>query len=470
MGINEPHLNRASLARLNPGVSAAAAAAPEAASRLSTDGLRIQGAQDSGSSSLGWVKAQGSRLVDAQGKTVPVRGVNLGGWLVQEPWMMPLVTHPKDAPPVTDQAAMWREVERRFGAEEMHRLRDAYRGAWMTDEDFGRIKAAGFTTVRLPFSYDTLQEPDGFKWLDWTIDRAAKHGLYTILDLHGAPGGQSDAMHTGKTGEAKFFEPANIRKAADMWEAIARRYAHRPEVLGYDLLNEPMGAKSAKQLYDAQNELYKAIRKVDDRHVVFFEDGYKGIDTFPRKEQYGWENIAYSIHQYKFGAKQDQDHMQALEHELKKVERVREARDVPVYVGEFNVPDAGADTLAKVVGTLEKADVPWSMWTYKVIMPHAAKNVWGLYRNDKASQALDVTRDSAEELRRKIDLMKTEHLQTVPGQIAMFQKLAAESDAKPGLAPVRKGLKARLSHLVVEVRDRVATTWAALVDAVKSRF
>ena len=40
------------------------------------------------------------------------------------------------------------------------------------------------------------------------------------------------------------------------------------------------------------------------------------------------------------------------------------------------------------------------MWTYKVIMPHAAKNVWGLYRNDRDAQALDVTKYSIEELHR----------------------------------------------------------------------
>lgn len=453
-----------------PPVRPAQAAAPpvEAGGALSADALRIREGQEAASHTLGWVKTQGSRLVDAQGRSVPVRGVNLGGWLIQEPWMMPLSTHPKGAPPVEDQATMWRAVEERFGPAEAQRLRDAYRQAWLADEDFARMKEAGFTTVRLPFSYQTLQEPDGIKWLDWAIERAARHGLYTILDMHGAPGGQSDAMHTGKAGEAKFFtDPANIRQAAAMWREIARRYADRPEVLGYDLLNEPMGARSARELYDAQNELYKAVREVDKRHVVFIEDGYKGIDTFPRKERYGWENIAYSIHQYKFGSKASGDHLEALEHELAKVERVREARDVPVYVGEFNVPDAGADTLTAVVERLEKADVPWTMWTYKVAMPHAAKNVWGMFRNDKASEPLDVRHDALAELERKIGLVRTEHLQGVPGQLQMFQRVAAEREARADVRPARRGL---LGRLWLQVQDRALTGWAALVDAVKSRF
>lgn len=113
--------------------------------------------------------------------------------------------------------------------------------------------------------------------------------------------------------------------------------------------------------------------------------------------------------------------------------------------------------------------MPWSMWTYKMMMPHAAKNVWGLYRNDKASQALDVTRDSAAELERKIALMRTEHLQPVPGQIEMFQQVAAASDAKRDDEPARQGLRARLSRLALQVQDRLCMAWAALADALESR-
>jgi hypothetical protein len=471
MGINDSSLSglsRTMPTALNVVSGAAAPQSAEPAGKLPTDGLRIGATAEAKAGTLGWVKTQGSRLVDAQGKTVPVRGVNLGGWLVQEPWMMPLETRPKGAPEVKDQATMWREVERRFGTEEMQKLRDDYRSAWMTDEDFARIKAAGMNTVRLPFTYDTLQEPDGFKWLDWTIDRAARHGLYTVLDLHGAPGGQSDAMHTGQEGEPKFFsDPANIKKGAALWEQIARRYANRPEVLGYDLLNEPMGAKSAKELHAAHNELYQAIRKVDSKHVIFIEDGYKGIDTLPRKEKYGWDNIAYSVHQYKFGSKDPKDHMTSMERMLGAIDRVREARDVPVYVGEFNVPDAGLGQLTDMVGALEQADVPWSMWTYKVVMPGAAKNVWGLYRNDKASQTLDVTKDSPDELRRKMALMRTENLQTVPGEMEMLREVAAEGDAESGDAPPRRGL---LASLALKVQDRVMTGVFKLVEAVRSRL
>jgi hypothetical protein len=438
--------------------AAAAAPAGEASPTLGADALTLKTAAVDGPGAAGalpWVKAQGSRLVDASGKDVSVRGVNLGGWLVQEPWMMPLSHHPDD-PAIKDQATLWRTVEARFGTEKMTALREAYRKAWLGPEDFATMKAAGFTTVRLPFTYDTLQEPDGYKWLDWAIAEAAKNGMYTVLDLHGAPGGQSKEMHTGEEGVNRFFkDDANVEKAASMWRDVAKRYANRPEVIGYDLLNEPMGAKDAAQLHAVHDRLYDAIRSVDPKHLVIMEDGYKGISTFPKPEKYGWQNVAYSVHQYNFGAKNTDAHLDSLEGMLKKIDRVQRAKNVPVYMGEFNVPDANPDRLERFVEKLGDAQVPWSMWSYKAILPHSSPdNVWGMVRNEGDAATLDVRRDSEAELLRKIELMRTEHLKPVPGAIATFQDEAAKADAF-----VRPHHSA-LSNLAVRVQDAF---WSAVI-------
>src|SRR5262249_28488545 len=41
-----------------------------------------------------WLQAGGTRLVDPAGRTVVLRGINLGGWLVEEIWMMPFAADP----------------------------------------------------------------------------------------------------------------------------------------------------------------------------------------------------------------------------------------------------------------------------------------------------------------------------------------------------------------------------------------
>jgi aryl-phospho-beta-D-glucosidase BglC (GH1 family) len=39
-------------------------------------------------------------------------------------------------------------------------------------------------------------KPEGFKHLDRVIDLCAKHGIYTIIDMHTAPSGQNPGWHS----------------------------------------------------------------------------------------------------------------------------------------------------------------------------------------------------------------------------------------------------------------------------------
>src|SRR5262245_6549903 len=212
---------------------------------------------------LPWLKAEGTHVVDEHGRPVILRGVNLGGWLVEEMWMMPFQTKPPEGarlPEVKDHVSLWRTIERRLGANERDRLRTALRQAWITEADFDRIQGAGLNCIRLPFTFDLLEEADGFSWLDLAVDRARKRGLYVILDLHGAPGRQSGEHHTGEEGVDQLFkDQAHVRETERVWEKVARRYRDHSEVAAYDLINEPMGAPDASAVYAVQDRLYRAI-------------------------------------------------------------------------------------------------------------------------------------------------------------------------------------------------------------------
>ncbi len=359
--------------------------------------------------------ADGTRIVDDQGRGVVLGGVNLGGWLVEEMWMMPFQTRPPEdsnLPEVKDHVSLWRVVEKRLGTGEMTKIRDSFRNAWIADADFRRIHDAGMNCVRVPFTYDLLEEPDGFAWLDGAIQRAASQGLYTILDLHGTPGRQSGEHHTGESNVDRLFkDPEAVSATEKLWAEIARRYRDRPEVAAYDLMNEPMGAPDPSSLYLVQDRIYRAIRAVDPKHLIVIEDGYKGIDTFPRPALAGWKDVVYSTHHYNFQAKSLQDQDSAADSYVERVKKFQETRPVPFLVGEYQFePHGTPETHAKFAKAMERKGLSWTVWTYKTAMKDGGGGMWGWYAAASRFDPIDPFRDSAEAMIRKIEQVKTERL------------------------------------------------------------
>jgi len=67
---------------------------------------------------------------------------------------------------------------------------------FFTEKDARYFASLGLNCLRLPFNYRHFEDDmnprvlkeSGFKHLDRVIDLCTKHGIYTILDLHTAPG------------------------------------------------------------------------------------------------------------------------------------------------------------------------------------------------------------------------------------------------------------------------------------------
>jgi glucan 1,3-beta-glucosidase len=373
-----------------------------------------------------WLHAAGTRVEDEAGKTVILRGVNLGGWLVEEMWMMPFQTRPpagSGLPEVKDHVSLWRTIEQRLGAAERDRLRTALRRAWIHDADFDRIRDAGLNCVRLPFLHDMLDEPDGFFWIDQALAWARARGLYVILDLHGAPGRQSGEHHTGEAGIDRLFkDEAHSKAAEDVWRRVASRYRDHPEVAAYDLVNEPMGACDGAAVYALQDRLYRAIRAVDDRHMIIIEDGYKGIDSFTQPGRMGWSNVIYSTHHYRFEAKTADDQDRGAVGHAEAVDRLARDRQTPHLVGEFQFePHGNAGTLAKFIKELESRGHSWTIWTYKTAMKDGGGGMWGWHRAARRLDPLDPFRDTPDAFLHKLAQVKTENLQEDRAMTAAFR-------------------------------------------------
>ena len=376
---------------------------------------------------LPWLRAEGSRVVDEYGRPVILRGVNLGGWLVEETWMLPFETKPPAGSPfvpIKDHVSLWKVIETRFGKAEMENMRTAFRMAWLTESDFARIRAAGLNCVRLPFLSDIADEPNGlYPWLDRAIDAATKHDLYVILDMHGTPGRQSDKPHTGMENSSLLFrDPALVKKTTEMWAGIAQRYKDQPTVAGYDLMNEPMGASNGATLYLVYDQIYRAVRAHDARHLIFIEDGFKGVDHMPNPAIAGWHNVIFSTHTYARNAKSEEDFLAKMHRLTAQFTEQQTAFKVPMYLGEFNVVPCGTtETIKKIIINLQAKEISWSLWSYKNAGKMGKHSLWGLYNRPKRLKKIDPFQDSQKEIMKKIEQLYTEDFQENTALLEVFR-------------------------------------------------
>lgn len=351
-----------------------------------------------------FLQVRDGQLVNGEGETVVLRGVNLGGWLIQESWMCP----------VNGEDRKWANLdtlellESRFTDQEIQKLLDTYQDNWITEADIGNIASLGCNVVRVPFWYrnfmkdeqgtwltEDLDENPGIRRLDWIIDMAEKYDMYVILDMHGCPGGQSMDHCCGTLCENRLYTDEQCQQTMEMlWVTLAKRYCDRAAVAAYDIMNEPQnnGGYRGTGSYDPwestswelSNAVYdrmiKAIRKVDANHVITVE-GIWRLSNLPDPAQMGWTNMMYQLHLY-----DDENGFRTWAADL--AVKAKEY-DVAAYVGEFQNM-AG-------LGICNEYGISWTTWTYKGTNRDVGTFFWYYGEPEKA----DCANDSYEELLRK---------------------------------------------------------------------
>lgn len=393
---------------------------------------------------LEFVKADGVRILGHDGQPMGLMGTNLGGWLVQEQWLCPTETGRDIA-----QLDIYLTLYNRFGEEKAEELIDVFEDNWVTEQDFANIKALGLNCVRIPFSYMNFMNPleydqasgqwvvkdyseltwreDAFDRIDWALEMCEKYGLYAILDLHGAVGSQSGQDHTGDISEkvGRLWREDAIgeacrEKTKELWVGIAERYKDNVWVAAYDLMNEPgvatinsSGGKNQvtnKQTHEYFDVLIKAIREVDENHMISVESCWEA-QNLPDPEEYGWENVLYQYHHYNW-ASANMLNSSFYQSKVFTIDFLT-LRDYPVLIGEFNVwadthPDktkynsksdqTEAQAWAGVVELYTGKGWSFTTWNFK----HAAGySSWGLFNfNDDTAEYKQANfyTDSAEDI------------------------------------------------------------------------
>ncbi|CAJ2509581.1 Uu.00g146070.m01.CDS01 [Anthostomella pinea] len=171
-----------------------------------------------------------------------IRGVNLGGWLVLEPWITPSIFQ---ATPdnVVDEYTLTKTL----GAAEASTRLESHWSSWITAADFTDMHSKGINFVRIPVGYWSVTPLDGdpyvsggYKYLGQALDWAQSASIKVMIDLHGAPGSQNGLDNSGRRGAISWTQGDTVQQTLGALTKLRNDFSSHAAVAAIELINEPM--------------------------------------------------------------------------------------------------------------------------------------------------------------------------------------------------------------------------------------
>ena len=312
------------------------------------------------------LRTLGKKIINSSSEEVLLKGVGLGGWMLQEGYMM------NSSGAADAQYEFIEKLTNLIGADETAEFYTNWRKNFVTKQDVDTIAKLGYNSIRLPMHYNLFTLPieaesvagentwltTGFEMVDELLNWCETNEIYLILDLHAAPGGQGKdvAISDYDVSKPSLWESElNKSKTVALWGKLAERYKDKEWIGGYDLLNEvnwPLGTNVLRDLYV---RITNEIRAVDSNHILFIEgngfaNDFSGL-TPP------WDsNMVYSPHKY--WTYNDTASMQW-------VLDIREQHNVPLWLGESG--ENSNAWFTEAINLFEDNNIGWAWWPWKRI-------------------------------------------------------------------------------------------------------
>ncbi|MDR3143017.1 MAG: glycoside hydrolase family 5 protein [Tannerellaceae bacterium] len=311
-----------------------------------------------------FVRVNGPDLMTPDGQKLLICGTNLGNWLNPEGYMFRF-----------SRANSARAIHDAFcqmaGPDFVDEFWKQYKDNYVTKGDILFLKSAGCNTIRLPFHYKLFTDEDylgltvaqdGFQRVDSLVSWCREAGLYLILDMHDAPGGQTGDNIDDSYGYPWLFDSEmSQKKFVDIWAKIAAYYKNEPVILGYELMNEPVAPyfTDVEELNARLEPLYKrtiaAIREADPNHVILLGGSQWNSNFKPLTPDASFDNnIMYTCHRY--GGEATAEAIRSFIEFRNKVNR-------PMYMGEI-----GHNTdqwMSDFCAVMKDNNIGWTFWPYK---------------------------------------------------------------------------------------------------------
>ena len=303
----------------------------------------------------GFVSTSGRHFLAGDGRPLSLKGINLGNWLVPEGYMFEFKF-------ATSPRAIYATFERLLGRDQSLAFWRTFRANFVRREDIDFIAAAGFNAIRVPFHYNMFAGGDageGWALVDRLLTWCETAGIYVVLDMHAAPGGQTGTNHDDGPGlPLLFYVPELQDQTVAVWRAIAERYKHKTAVLGYELLNEPISwyynvSYLNPKLEPFYRRLVTEVRAVDPHHVIFL-GGAQWNSNFSVLGPPFASNLAYTYHTF---------WAPTTRRALRSYLNFSYLHDAPIFLGESG--EADDDWVEAFRELHERLGISWCFWTYK---------------------------------------------------------------------------------------------------------
>ncbi|PRP89557.1 hypothetical protein PROFUN_00821 [Planoprotostelium fungivorum] len=351
-----------------------------------------------------------ARLNDVKAGKTPVRGVNLGSWLVVEYWMVPQLWDDNGCNHTIYFGQQG--LERCLGSNASLVL-EGHWSSFITETDFQQMSVQGVNSVRLPIGWWQIYEDitdapliphnyttGAFKYIKSAFKWAKINGIAVTLDLHAAPGSQNGNEDSSplNAGDMRFDQgDVYVSQAVASVYNFTRRFASHDSFLGFALLNEPASNINQTRLIEYYERAYTAIRSVRDDLIVIIsppinQDGTEAtwINALASPS---FTNVWLSRHYYT--CKMYQDYVAAGDSDRinnilvdgqQKLNNYKQVNGKPLVVDEWSLCGISlrnskelADAMSQVLST---ATGGWNFWSWRTFGNFSQYSMLDAYSND----------------------------------------------------------------------------------------
>ncbi|KAI9838426.1 MAG: exo-1,3-beta-glucanase [Thelocarpon superellum] len=273
-----------------------------------------------------------------------LRGVNIGGWLILEKWMVPDVF---DGTNAIDQ---WTFDSTSGAAAALQQ----HWSTWFTEADVQSLKATGINALRIPigfWAYDNANTPylkGADIFLEQAVGWAQAAGMKVWIDCHGSPGSQNGYDNSGHQGDVEWQQGNNLNRSIEVLLTLAWKYGtaqYADTVVGLEMVNEPISWGNNNNTVTKQwaMQAYEDIKAIaaNKNLMIIMHDAFLGADYWADVPAIVGSNGLFGVDSHLYQCFVDSDN------QLTQAQHIQEAcgwgpglikakAALPTFVGEWS--------------------------------------------------------------------------------------------------------------------------------------